>query len=309
MKTAYIFPGQGSQKVGMGKEFFEREPGSRAVFEAADCALGFELSRLCFEGPEEELKLTAVTQPAVLTTSVAILTAVEERVGPPDFVAGHSLGEYTALVAAGSLGFEDAVSLVQERGRFMQEAVPAGDGAMAAVMGGGLEAIAGSCREASSRGVCSIANINAPGQIVIAGHRNAVEYAAELLRSRGAKRVILLAVSAPFHCELMAPAGERLSPLLDNTKFLDLKTPLVTSVDADVILSGGQARDSLKRQVASPVRWTDSVSRLIAEGVERFVEIGPGKVLSGLVKQIDGTVETVSIQSLEALEAALTASV
>lgn len=292
----------------MGKEFFECELSSRSVFEAADRALGCELSSLCFNGPEEELKLTAVTQPAVLTTSVAMLRAVEERVGPADFVAGHSLGEYTALVAAGSVAFEDAVRLVRERGRFMQEAVPAGEGAMAAVMGSDPETVAAGCAEASSHGVCSIANINSPGQIVIAGHRNAVEYAAEILKSAGAKRVMLLAVSAPFHCDLMSPAAERLGPLLDDTVFSDLNVPLVTNVDAEVILLGEQARDALKRQVASPVRWTDLVSRMISEGVVRFIEIGPGKVLSGLVKQISGDVEAISIQSLETLEAALSAS-
>jgi [acyl-carrier-protein] S-malonyltransferase len=308
MKTAYIFPGQGSQRIGMGKDFFDREPRARTVFESADSALGFELSKLCFEGPEEELKLTAVTQPAILTTSVAILRAIESRIGPADFVAGHSLGEYTALVAGGALGFEEAVRLVRERGKFMQEAVPPGEGAMAAVMGCNLDVVTAACIDASERGVCSVANINSPGQAVIAGHRSAVECAVELLKTRGAKRVALLAVSAPFHCGLMKPAEQRLAPLLDRTAFSDLKIPVVTNVDAEVTWFGDRARDALKRQVSSPVQWTRSVTRMIAEGVGRFVEIGPGKVLSGLVKQISRDVEAVSIQSLETLEATLGAN-
>jgi [acyl-carrier-protein] S-malonyltransferase len=305
MKTAFIFPGQGSQKAGMGKDIAASYAAAGNVFERADAVLGVRLSSLCFEGPEEELRLTENTQPAILTTSIAILRVLEPIIGRPDFVAGHSLGEYSALVAAGSLDFEDAVTLVRERGRAMQQAVTPREGAMAAIMGCERETVQDVCTQASSRGICSPANLNSPGQVVIAGHRSAVEYAVTMLKDRGARKTTMLAVSAPFHCELMRPAADRLAPLLERTMFQDLQTPLVTNVDATIISSGDQARDALLRQVTAPVRWSDSMARLIQEGVVRFVEIGPGKVLSGLAKQIcrerQADCEILNVDSLESL--------
>src|SRR5215467_377458 len=305
MKTAFIFPGQGSQKVGMGKELADRFPRARTVFEEADQVLGVRLSSLCFEGPEEELMLTAVTQPAILTTSIAVCAVAESSGLKADFVAGHSLGEYSALVAAGSLEFGQAIELVRQRGRFMQEAVPQGVGAMAAIMGCDTDVVEAACKEASDRGVCSAANLNSSNQTVIAGHRPAVEYAVELLKGRGARKAIMLAVSAPFHCELMRPAAERLEPLLQQAVFSDPAVPLVSGIDAAVISSGTQARNCLVRQVTLPVRWKDSVLRLVQEGVTRFVEMGPGKVLSGLVRQIDRNCEILNIDGPETLEQAL----
>jgi [acyl-carrier-protein] S-malonyltransferase len=291
----------------MGKALAEQVPAAAQIFEEADRVLGMRLSSLCFEGPEEELKLTANTQPAILATSIAALRALEERGVKADFVAGHSLGEYTALVAAGSLKLEDALRVVRKRGLFMQEAVPQGEGAMAALIGGDLESVNALCEEASALGVCAPANINSPGQIVIAGHKSAVEHAARSAKERGIRRAVLLAVSAPFHCELMKPAADRLAPVLDEIEFLDLNVPLVTNVDARVITSGGEARASLIRQVASPVRWSDSVRLLLDEGVTRFIEIGPGKVLSGLIRQMDRSSEVLNVDSPETLQEAVAA--
>jgi [acyl-carrier-protein] S-malonyltransferase len=257
----------------MGRALAEAFPDAREVFETADRVLGLPLSRLCFDGPEDELKLTANTQPAILTT--------------PDYVAGHSLGEYSALVASGSLRFEDAVNLVRQRGLFMQDAVAPGEGAMAAIVGCDLDAVKSVCNEASLLGVCAPANMNTPNQTVIAGQTAAVQRAVELARERGAKRAVMLNVSAPFHCEMMQPAAERLSETLTSVEFKDLTVPLVTNAEADFIGSGAEARQSLAKQVASPVLWSDSVARLLAEGVAVFVEVGAGKVLSGLVRQID----------------------
>lgn len=305
MKTVFMFPGQGSQKVGMGKALADSFPRAMAVFEEANQVLGTRLSSLCFEGPEEELMLTTVTQPAILTTSIAVLRVAESAGVKPDFVAGHSLGEYSALVAAGSLEFGQAVRLVRERGRFMQEAVPAGAGAMAAIIGCDARLVESACKEASVRGICAAANLNSPNQTVIAGHKPAVEYAVELLRGRGARKATMLAVSAPFHCELMRPAAERLQPLLQQACFSDLAVPLVTGIDAEVITTGEQARQCLVQQVTSPVRWKDSILRLIQEGVTRFVEIGPGRVLSGLVRQIDKTSEVINIDGPDSLTQAL----
>jgi [acyl-carrier-protein] S-malonyltransferase len=288
MSVAFIFPGQGSQAPGMGRELAEKYAAAREVFEEADEALGFALSRLCFEGPAEELQLTENTQPAILATSVAALRAAESEGLPrPDFVAGHSLGEYSALVAAGALSLRDAVSVVRKRGRYMQEAVPVGAGAMAAVLGADIETVEAVCREAAREGeICSPANLNSPGQIVIAGSAAAVERALPILKERGAKRAIPLKVSAPFHCALMLPAQERLAADLDQIEFKDLSVPLVTNVDAAVIRTGAEARASLVRQVSSPVRWRESIELLSREGVGLFIEVGPGKVLSGLVRQI-----------------------
>lgn len=291
----------------MGKELFEHEPAARRVFEAADAALGEALSELCFAGPEEDLKRTANTQPAILTASVAALRALEERGISADFVAGHSLGEYSALVAAGALPFSEAVQLVRKRGSFMQEAVAAGEGAMAALLGGAAETVDAVCAEASALGVCSPANLNSPNQIVIAGERAAVERAVELAKERGIRKAVMLAVSAPFHCALMAPAAERLAPVLAAASFSDLQTPLVTNVDAEIITSGEAAREALFRQVASPVRWSDSVKRLLDAGVETFIEVGTGKVLSGLVRSISRESKILNVENLESLEATVRA--
>ena len=306
-KTAFVFPGQGAQAAGMGRALAEAVPAAARVFEEADRVLGMRLASLCFEGPEEELKLTANTQPAILATSIAALRAFDERGAKADFVAGHSLGEYSALVAAGSLRLEDALLTVRQRGLFMQEAVPAGEGAMAALIGGDIEQVQALCREASALGVCAPANINSPGQTVIAGHRSAVEQAVKVAKEKGIRRAILLAVSAPFHCELMKPAAERLAPLLDGIEFFDLNVPLVTNVDAEVITSGQAARQSLVRQVANPVRWSDSVRVLLDNGVTRFIEIGPGKVLSGLIRQADRNCEVLNVENPETLEQAVAA--
>lgn len=307
MGTAFIFPGQGSQQVGMGKRLADSQPAAGRVFEEADRILGVRLSSLCFEGPDEELRLTVNTQPAILTSSIAALRALEAKGARADFVAGHSLGEYSALVAAGSLTFADAVRAVRKRGLYMQEAVPPGEGAMAALMGIDFQIVKEICAEASSRGVCGPAGVNAPNQTVIAGHRPAVERAVELAKGKGAKRAVMLAVSAPFHCELMKPAAERLAALFAETEFFDLKMQLVTNVDAELISTGAGARDALLRQVASPVRWSDSIRLLLEKGVTRFIEVGPGKVLSGLVRQINRHCQILNVEDPESLEATATA--
>ncbi|MDT5159657.1 MAG: [acyl-carrier-protein] S-malonyltransferase [Acidobacteriota bacterium] len=309
MSLAFIFPGQGSQSPGMGRELAAEYAAAREVFEEADDALGFALSRLCFEGPAEELQLTENTQPAILAASIAALRAAESEGLPrPDFVAGHSLGEYSALVAAGALSLRDAVQIVRKRGSYMQEAVPVGVGAMAAVLGSDIETVESVCAEALREGeVCSPANINSPGQIVIAGSAAAVERAGALLKERGAKRVIPLKVSAPFHCALMLPAQERLAADLERVEFKDLSVPLVTNVDAALIHSGAQARDSLIRQVSSPVRWRESVELLVDAGVELFIELGPGKVLSGLVRQTAKRARSLNIEDAASLASTRTA--
>lgn len=271
----------------MGLELAERFVTAREVFEQADAALGFKLSKLCFEGPAEELQLTANTQPAILTVSVAAARVMEEKGVHPDFVAGHSLGEYSALVVAGAIELPDAVQLVRKRGQYMQEAVPVGKGAMAALLGLDAGTVSEICAEAADGEVVSAANLNSPGQIVIAGHRGAVERAIELAKAKGAKRAILLNVSAPFHCSLMQPAADRLAIDLDAASIRDTKVPLINNADAAVVRSAGTVRDGLKRQVTSPVRWTDSMLVLRREGVGMLVETGPGKVLSGLMRQID----------------------
>jgi len=291
----------------MGKELADTLPVARQVFEEADRVLGIRLSSLCFEGPDEELRLTVNTQPAILTSSIAALRTLEARGARADFVAGHSLGEYTALVAAGSLKFDDALGAVRKRGLYMQEAVPPGEGAMAALIGIEVEMVHSICAEASNRGVCAPANVNSPNQTVIAGHRPAVERAVELAKAKGAKRAVMLAVSAPFHCELMKPAAERLAALFTGTEFSDLKVPLVTNVDAKLITRGTEARDALLRQVASPVRWSESIQQLLDEGVTRFIEVGPGKVLSGLVRQISRQCQVLNVEDVQSLEATVAA--
>ena len=302
---ACIFPGQGSQYAGMGKDLAEKFPAARLVFEEADAALGFALSELCFNGPAEQLQLTENTQPAILTVSVAALRAMESEGFPrPDFVAGHSLGEYSALVAAGSLSLTDAVRTVRARGRYMQEAVPVGAGAMAAILGADLDVVMAACEEAAKGQVCSTANINSPGQVVIAGDTAAIDRAIELLKARGARRAVKLNVSAPFHCALMQPAQERLSKDLERISFADLEAPVVTNVDATAVTQGTEAREALIRQVSRPVRWLGSVEFLISQGVQSLVETGPGKVLSGLMRQIDRSVSCVNVEDEASLRAA-----
>jgi len=297
-----LFPGQGSQQAGMGKDLADNFPAARQIFEEADTALGFALSELCFNGPADQLQLTENTQPAILTVSIAALRALEtEGLPKADFVAGHSLGEYSALVAAGALSLSDAVKTVRARGRYMQEAVPVGAGAMAAILGADLDVVMTACEEAAQGQVCSAANINSPGQVVIAGDTAAIDRAIGLLRERGAKRAMKLNVSAPFHCALMQPAQERLAVDLDGIPFKDLAIPIVTNVDAKAINLGADARDALVRQVSQPVRWLQSVEFLINQGVQTLVEIGPGKVLSGLVRQIDRNLRCVNVEDKASL--------
>lgn len=299
---AYIFPGQGSQYTGMGRDLSDNFPSARAVFEEADEALGFSISQMCFGGTSEVLQLTENTQPAILTVSVATFRAMEAEGFPvADYVAGHSLGEYSALVAAGALSLSDAVRTVRARGRYMQEAAPVGSGAMAAILGAELGDVMNACGEAQQGEVCSPANINSPGQVVIAGDAIAVERAMLLLKERGAKRTIKLNVSAPFHCALMMPAQEQLALDLEKIEFQDLRVPLVTNVDASEIETGDKARDALVRQVSAPVRWRESIELLIQKGVDRFVEVGPGKVLSGLVRQIKRDARCLNVEDTSSL--------
>lgn len=300
--VAFLFPGQGSQTVGMGKELAARYPVARQAFEEADAALGYAISALCFEGPEEKLKMTEVTQPAILTVSVAALRVLRAQGVEPGFVAGHSLGEYSAHVAAETLAFADAVRIVRNRGRYMQEAVPAGQGAMAAVLGLSLEEIEATCREAARGQVVAPANINSPGQVVISGHAAAVERAAELVKQRGAKRAVMLPVSAPFHCSLMQPAQDRLAADLKAATFHPMSVPLITNVDAEIIQAPEKARDALLRQVTGAVQWEKSMRALIAAGVETFVEVGPGKVLCGLMRQIDRAKTCLNVEDPASLE-------
>jgi [acyl-carrier-protein] S-malonyltransferase len=304
-KVAFVFPGQASQYPGMGKELAEKYPAARQVFEEADKALGFAISKICFEGTEDELKLTANTQPAILTVSVAVYRVMAEKGLTADFVAGHSLGEYSALVAVGALKFADAVALVRKRGTYMQEAVPAGVGAMAAIMGLSPAVVADACKRAAEREVCSAANLNSPEQTVISGHASAVKRAVEIASQLGAKRAVMLPVSAPFHSALMAPAQERLAADLQKTEFGTLRVPLVTNVDADTIETGAEAREALVRQVTSPVRWEESVQTLIDEGVNTFVEVGPGRVLTGLLRQIERSVAALNVEDEKSLVATM----
>lgn len=303
-KTAFIFPGQGSQYPGMGKELAENFPVARTTFEEADDALGDRLSRLCFDGPEAELKLTANTQPAILTVSVAVLRVVAAETGlTADYLAGHSLGEYSALVAAGAIDFSDAVRTVRARGTFMQEAVPVGVGAMAAILGVEPEVLAGICAEAAQGEVVSPANFNSPGQIVIAGHAGAVNRAIEIAKARGFRKAMLLPVSAPFHCSLMAPAAVRLTATLEAVAISPLAIPVVTNVEGEPNSDAGRVRELLVRQVCAPVLWDGSVQKMTELGVGRFIEVGPGKVLSGLVKRIARDAETRNVEDPATLKA------
>jgi len=286
-KIALIFPGQGSQVVGMGKELADKYPVARQTFEEADNALGYKLSQLCFEGPEEQLRQTEITQPAILTASVAALRVLETQIPKPCYVAGHSLGEYSAHVASGTFSFADAVRTVRNRGKYMQEAVPIGVGSMAAILGMELEKVAAVCVEAAQGEVCSPANINSPDQVVISGNTAAVERATKLADERGAKRAKVLPVSAPFHCLLMKPAQDRLKEDLKKLRMQKPVYPVACNVDADFVVDDLRALDTLVHQVTGSVRWEQCMRLLIAEGIDTFIEVGPGKVLCGLMRQID----------------------
>lgn len=301
-KIAYIFPGQGSQAVGMGKDLFDNFTAAREVFEAADDALGFSLSEMCFRGDESDLQLTANTQPAILTVSVAAFhAAMAEGLSEPDFVAGHSLGEYSALVSAGVLDFAEAVQTVRKRGTYMQGAVPVGVGAMAAILGLDVETVEAGCAEAAQGQVCSPANINSTSQVVIAGNSEAVDRACLILKERGAKRAIKLNVSAPFHCSLMMPAQKRLAGDLEKLEYGEFEFPLFHNVDAAANTVSSIVTDKLTLQVSSPVRWLQTIENMRAAGVEKFVEIGPGKVLTGLVRQIDKEAVYANIENTDSL--------
>jgi [acyl-carrier-protein] S-malonyltransferase len=304
---AFLFPGQGSQTVGMGRGFSDASPAAKALFAEANDALGFDLARLMFEGPESDLALTANTQPAVLTASVAAATVCAERGLVPAHAAGPSLGEWSALVVAGALAFRDAVRVVRKRGEFMQEAVPVGTGAMAAVMGLELAAVEAVCTEASEGQVVGVANINSSGQIVIAGHRTAVERAVALASGRGGRKSVLLPVSAPFHSALMAPAAERLATELSKVDVKDPRIPVARNVDAGLTRTAVDVKPYLLKQVASPVRWTDCVGRLASEGATVFVEVGPGRVLTGLLRRIVDGARGHSVEDPEGLEKTLAA--
>ena len=286
-RIAFVFPGQGSQTVGMGKDLVDKYPVARQTFEEADEALGYKLSQLCFEGPEEQLRLTEITQPAILTASIAAFRVLEGRIPQPSFVAGHSLGEYSAHVASGTMNFADAVRTVRSRGKYMQEAVPVGVGTMAAILGMELEKVATVCQDAAQGEVCSPANINSPEQIVISGNTAAVERGAKLADERGAKRAKLLPVSAPFHCSLMKPAQDRLEADLKMLKMQKPAYPVACNVEASLVTDELRARATLVGQVTGSVKWEQCMRLLIGEGVQTFVEIGPGKVLCGLMRQID----------------------
>lgn len=301
-RTAFIFPGQGSQAVGMGKEFYDHFKVAREVFEEAEDTLHFSLSKLCFEGPEDELKLTENTQPAVLTASIAALRVLQTEKGiQPVLTAGHSLGEYSALVAVGAFSFSDAVRIVRLRGKFMQEAVPIGEGTMAAVLGMEPEEVERICQEASAGEVVTPANFNCPGQIVISGHTSAVERAIEMVKQKG-KKAMLLQVSAPFHSPLMKPAGLRLKEALQDISISELNVPVVTNVEAKANTSSERVKPLLVEQVSSPVRWEESMRQMVEEGIERVLEIGPGKVLSGLMKRIDPKVAIGNVEDVPSLK-------
>lgn len=296
MSIAFLFPGQGSQAVGMGKDLAEKFPIARQTFEEADEALGKKLSQLCYEGPEDQLRLTENTQPAILTVSVGAWRVLHEKGIQPNFAAGHSLGEYSAHVAAGTISFADAVRTVRNRGKYMQEAVPVGTGAMAAILGMTADAVSAICGDAAQGEVCEPANMNSPEQIVISGHATAVERAVKLAQERGAKRAVMLPVSAPFHCSLMKPAQERLGTDLMNLKFSQPKFPVICNVYATPIEDAESAREALVRQVTGSVKWNESMQWLMARGAQTFLEVGPGKVLCGLMRQIDRSKKCVNVE-------------
>ena len=306
-KVAFVFPGQGSQKVGMGKDFYDNYACAKKVFEEADEALGFSITKMCFEGPEEDLRLTKYTQPAILTCSVAALAVMLENGLICEAAGGHSLGEYSALVAAGVMSLQDAVVAVHRRGEFMQDAVPVGEGAMAAVMGLTPDEIVTVCRkvEAECGEEVQAVNFNCPGQVVIAGATKAVDKAAESLKAAGAKRAIPLPVSAPFHSTLMKPAAERLKEVLDKIEFRDAKFPVFANVTAEPVAKSEEIRALLVKQAASPVKWEMSMHRMIKEGIDTFVEVGPGKVLTGFTKKIDRGMTALNVEDMASLEKTL----
>ena len=305
-QIAFVFPGQGSQAVGMGKDLADNFSAARQAFEEADDAIGFPLAAMCFEGNDEDLQLTANTQPAILATSIAAFRALEgEGIASPAFVAGHSLGEYSALVAAGVLDFADALRTVRKRGTYMQEAVPVGVGAMAAVLGLDVESVEAGCAEAAEGQVCSPANINSPSQVVIAGNSEAVDRACDILKAKGAKRAIKLNVSAPFHCELMKPAEERLAVDLKEVSYSDFRFPIVHNIDARPNSDPSQVSEALRKQVSSTVKWLQSIQTLRSSGVEKFIEVGPGKVLTGLLRQIDREATGLNVEDSESLRSTL----
>jgi [acyl-carrier-protein] S-malonyltransferase len=307
MKIAFIFPGQGSQYVGMAKEFITNFDESRAVFETASSALGYDLAELCMRGPAEKLNLTENTQPAILAASIAILRPLERKGLAADAAAGHSLGEYTAITAAGGIDLKDSLALVQKRGQYMQEAVPAGTGLMAAVLGMEREAVEKTCHEAAKNGIVAPANYNSPGQIVIAGEKKAVEKAMELAKAAGAKKVIPLAVSVPSHCAMMKQAGERLAKELDKVTINDLRIPIVNNADAKFVRMASELKSSLIKQISSPLYWEDSIRTMTADGFDTFIEIGPGKVLSGLVKRIARDARVLNVEDVKGMDECLKA--
>ncbi len=301
-KIAIIFPGQGSQYVGMGRDVYEAYPQARMVFDEARDSIGFDIAGVCFNGPEEILNLTTNTQSAILTISIALWRVLEVKGVNSDFVAGHSLGEYSAIVAAGGITFKEAVSLVKKRGQFMQEAVPEGKGMMAAILGLQKKSIDDICRESSQKGIVSPANYNCPGQVVIAGEKGAVEQAMELAKAKGARRSIPLQVSVPSHSPLMSEAGERLRKELEMISVKDLKVPLVCNVKAKCISSSAEVRSALLRQIASPVLWEDSVKLMASSGTDTFIEVGPGRVLSGMVKRTVPEAKVLNVEDKKGLE-------
>ena len=307
MKIAFIFPGQGSQYVGMAKEFIENFKESKEVFDIASAALGFDLAQACVHGPSETLNRTENTQPAILAASIAILRPLERRGLSAEAAAGHSLGEYTAITAAGGFALKDAIALVQKRGRYMQEAMPEGAGLMAAILGMDRAGLEKTCLEAAKNGIVAPANYNSPGQIVIAGEKKAVEKAMEMAKAAGAKKVVPLMVSVPSHCSLMKQAGERLARDLDTVTINDLRIPIMNNADAKFLRTAAELKPSLVRQISSPLYWEDSINLLAADGYDTFIEVGPGKVLSGLVKRIARDAKVLNVEDQKSMHDTLVA--